>query len=443
MLRNLAVLLGFVALALVGCGGSGERAIRIGVLADCTGFLGPFNELELASAELPLLERGARLTGSTPHEGVSHATVAGKRVDIVTGCAESTTYEVLIAEARRLVEQERVDVLTGPPLDSDGLVLREIARRSPNVTFLLTLSRAQETTLRHPAPNVFRFQPDGAQQTAGLGSYAYHQLGWRSAAVVGDDFATSWARAAGFIAEFCSLGGRIPTRIFSPVGPAAALVENIPQAVDGVALVPSNAFIDWSRFVRAYARRQPNVARHLVLGPEMLILPDNRARLARLTKGGIAAGSERYDANNRTWLRIRREFGRHFPKLLPVRSVPAENTLALAYWNASEAIVEALGRVDGDLSGNQHRFRKALSRLTLETPTGLIRLDANRQAVAPAYLTQVSLDAKGKPTLRTLRVIPNVEQTFNGYFRRSTPPPSTNAPTCRQAKPPPWARNPG
>jgi branched-chain amino acid transport system substrate-binding protein len=444
MLRNLAALLGFVALALVGCGGSGERAIRIGVLADCTGFLGPFNELELASAELPLLERGARLTGSTPHEGVSHATVAGKRVDIVTGCAESTTYEVLIAEARRLVEQEHVDVLIGPPLDSDGLVLREIARRSPNVTFLLTLSRAQETTLRHPATNVFRFQPDGAQQTAGLGSYAYHQLGWRSAAVVGDDFATSWARAAGFIAEFCALGGQIATRIFPPAGaPAASLIENVPPAVDGVALVPSNAFIDWSGFVRTYAQRRPNVARHLVLGPEMLILPDNRARLARLIKGGIAAGSERYDATNLTWLRFRREFGRHFPRLLPARSVPAEYPLALAYRNASEAIVEALGRVDGDLSGNQRRFRRALGRLTLETPTGVIRLDANRQAVAPAYLTQVSLDAKKKPTLRTLRVIPGVEQTFNGYFGRSKPPPSTKAPTCRQAKPPPWARNPG
>ncbi len=440
MRRNLVALLGFVALALVGCGGSGERAIRIGVLADCTGGLGAFNELELASAELPLVERGARLTGSTPHDGVSHAKVAGKRVDIVTGCAESTTYEVLIAEARRLVEQERVDVLIGPPLDSDGLVLREIARRSPNVTFLLTLSRAQETTLRHPAPNVFRFQPDGAQQTAGLGSYAYHQLGWRSAAVVGDDFATSWARAAGFIAEFCALGGRIATRIFPPAGaPAASLVENIPQGVDGVALVPSNAFIDWSGFVRAYARRQPNVARHVVLGPEMLILPDNRARLARLTKGGIAAGSERYDARSRTWLRLRREFGRHFPGVLPVRSVPAEYPLALAYRNASEAIVEALGRVDGDLSGDQRRFRAALGQLHLETPTGVIRLDANRQAVAPAYLTRLEVDRKGKPALRTLRVVPDVEQTFNGYFTRLTPPPSTKAPACRRARPPRWA----
>ena len=101
---------------------------------------------------------------------------------MITGCAESTTYSVLIAEARRLIENERVDVLIGPPLDSDGLVLREIARRSPHVTFLLTLSRAQSTTLRDAAPNVFRFQPDGAQQTAGLGAYAYGKLGWRTAA---------------------------------------------------------------------------------------------------------------------------------------------------------------------------------------------------------------------------------------------------------------------
>lgn len=444
MQRNLAALLCLVALALAGCGGGGERAIKIGVLADCTGGLGAFNELELASAELPLLERGARLTGSKPRDGVSHANVAGRRVDIVTGCAESTTYEVLIAEARRLVEIEHADVLVGPPLDSDGLVLRELARRSPNVTFVLTLSRSQETTLRDPAPNVFRFQPDGAQQAAGLGSYAYHQLGWRSAAVVGEDFATSWARAAGFIAEFCALGGRITTRIFSPIGaPVSPLVERVPQAVDGVALVPAAAWIDWSGFVRAYARRQRNVAHHLVLGPEMLIVPDIRARLALLADGGIAGGSEPYDVMNSTWLRLRREFGRLFPGLVPGKSVPAEYPLALAYRNATEAVVEALERVDGDLARDQGRFRTALGRLRLETPAGVIRLDANRQAVATAYLTRVAVDGKGKPALRTLRVVPDVEQRFNGYFTRSTPPPSTEAPACRQAQPPLWVARRG
>jgi branched-chain amino acid transport system substrate-binding protein len=440
MRASVAGLAAVLVVALTGCGGNGRPVVKIGVLADCTGFLAGFNDLELASAELPVLERGGRLDGEKPRDGVSGGKVAGRRVDLVTGCAESTTYSVLIAEARRLVENEHVDVLIGPPLDPDSLVLREIARRAPHVTFLVTLSRTQETTLHDPAPNVFRFQPDGAQQSAGLGSYAYNQLGWRTAAVVGEDFATSWPRAAGFIAEFCALGGRIVERLFPPVGSASpALAAKIPRDVDGVALVPSVAFIDWSGFVKAYAKRWPDVADHIVLGPETLILPENRANMARVAEGAIAGGSEPYESENRAWVRMREEFGSRFPGILPPRSVPAEFPIALAYRNAAEAALEALEQVDGDLSEGEARFMAALARLSLETPTGTIRLDRNRQAITPAYLTRVGVDGDAKPVLRTVRVVPGVEQTFNGYFTGSTPPPNATSPACRRATPPRWA----
>ena len=351
MRASVATLAAVFAFALGGCAGGDDRPVRIGVLADCTGGFAAFNDLELASAELPLLVRGARLAGKKPRDGVRGAKVAGRRVELVIGCAESTTYKVLIAEARRLLENEHVDVLIGPPMEPDGLVLREIARRSPDVTFLLTLSRSQETTLRHPARNVFRFQPDGAQQSAGLGSYAYRQLGWRSAAVIGEDFAASWPRAAGFVAEFCALGGRIVARLFAPVqAPSPKLAASIPRGVDGVALLPSSAFADWSGFVKAYARHRPDVARHLVLGPEMLILAGNRAHLARVARGAVAGGSEPYESRNPAWLQLRSEFGAHFPGLVPPTSAPAEFPLGLAYRNAMEAVLEALEHIGGDVS---------------------------------------------------------------------------------------------
>ena len=440
MRTSACALLIALTLAVSGCGGSGGKPVKIGVLADCTGALGAFRDLELGAAELPLLERGGKLKGKKPSEGVSGAKAGGRRVDLVTGCAESTTYSVLIAEARRLVEDEHVDVLIGPPLDSDGLVLRELARRSPHVTFLLTLSRAQETTLRDPAPNVFRFQPDGPEQAAGLGSYAYNQLHWRTAAVVGEDFETSWSRVAGFVAEFCALGGRVEQRLFPPVGGASpALAAKIRRGVDGVALIPAIAFIDWSGFVKAYAKRQPHVARHLALGPEVLILPEHRAHLLPFAKGVVAGGSEQYEADDPVWLRVRNDFGRYFPGVLPRQSVPAQFPLALAYRNAAEAVAEALERVGGDLSSGERRFMAALARLRISTPTGSIRLDRNRQAVASAYLTRLDADGKGKPLLHTVRVVPGVEQTFNGYFTGSTPPPSTTSPACRRAPPPAWA----
>ena len=54
--------------------------------------------------------------------------------------------------------------------EADSLVAREVARRYPDVIFIPTLSSAQELTLRRPAPNIFRFDTDEAQNVAELGA---------------------------------------------------------------------------------------------------------------------------------------------------------------------------------------------------------------------------------------------------------------------------------
>ena len=100
----------------------------------------------------------------------------------------------------------------GPFGGPESGAFREIARRNPAVTFLSGVTTAQEVTLRGSPTNHFRFTPDGAQTTAGLGTYAYRDLGWRTAVVVGEPFTDGFETAAGFIAEFCALGGTIAAR---------------------------------------------------------------------------------------------------------------------------------------------------------------------------------------------------------------------------------------
>src|SRR5262245_7280160 len=175
----LGALLAALACGASSCGG-GDEPVRVGVLVDCTGAFGSFHDPILAGAELPLLERGGRLLTAT-RGPVAEARVGGRRVQLLEGCVEWGVYSRLIAEARRLVEQEHVDVIVGPFGQTDRIVLRDYLRRHPEVTGLLANSNAQAATLRGPAVNVFRFTADGAQQTAGLGTYAYETLGWRKA----------------------------------------------------------------------------------------------------------------------------------------------------------------------------------------------------------------------------------------------------------------------
>src|SRR5207244_7330274 len=109
--------------------------------------------------------------------------------------------------------------------------LREYARRQPETAFLIEPSGAPELTLTDPAPNVFRFASDAAQFVAGAGTYAYRQLGWRTAAIVADDVPYSWGGVAGFVAEVCALRGRIVDRTWIPVrADAPAARPRLPRA---------------------------------------------------------------------------------------------------------------------------------------------------------------------------------------------------------------------
>ncbi len=184
--------------------------IRIGVLADCQGPFRGVQDAQLSGAELPFLRRGARLAGKAPVDGVTPVEVGGRDVEVVQGCVETGEHTVFIEEARRLVEREHVDAVVG----GASVVAREVARLYPEVPFMSAFWDEQEVTLRHPAPNLYRFTPDNPQLVAGLGAYAYRTLGWRRAAVLAPDQPWGWQPVAGFVAEFCALGGTIVTRAY-------------------------------------------------------------------------------------------------------------------------------------------------------------------------------------------------------------------------------------
>jgi branched-chain amino acid transport system substrate-binding protein len=422
-----------LALAAVGCGGS-RATLKVGVLTDCHGVFSAISEGVLAAAELPFLDRGGRLAGQKPSDGLSGAKVGGVPVKLVTGCAEVTALSQLIENVRRLVERDRVDVVVGPMLgETDGLVLRDLARRYPRVTFLLGDSRAQETTLHDPAPNVFRFTPDEAQSTAGLGAYAFHRLGWRRAAVVVADYSQTWPEAAGFVAEFCSLGGQVE-RVPAPGSGPGNAAARIPADADGV--VALTRFVgDTAQFATAYARRQPHLGRHLLLGPDALVFADRKTLrgLAPLLEGVVVSSGAAYETTGRGWQTFRRRYYARF-RNLAVLDNPANNPIYVDYYTATEALARALGRSRAGGSALQ----KALAGTAVDGPTGPVRLDRNRQAIASTYL--VRFDPASRWLVPTLRVVPNVEQSFGGYFGARTPPPSLTQPGCHRATPPAWAR---
>ena len=427
-----AAVLAMLVLVAAGCGSSPER-VQVGLLRECSGLLAATKDGAVAGAQLPLLRRGARLRRDGSR--LENARVGGVEIELVPACTETGRLTQLIAETRWLVEAKGADVVIGPLGTSEGALMRTLARKYPDVTFLIGWGLAQEATLRDPLPNLFRFTPDGAQDSAGLGSYAFRELGWRKAAVVTEGYNAGFELAAGFVAEFCALGGRIVERdyesMFSP-DPAAAAKRHAAKA-DGVALL--STYSSPVPYLRRYAAAVGGplggrlVESGSAVGDPTALKPPG-ADMTGVVLGGVISPASS-DPELTTYVQA---FRRAFPALHPATALFDATT---APYGAMEALARALEQTRGK---GGPELRSTLSGLELELPTGPVRLDANRQAISRITLQRVVHRAGGAPTLEPVRLIDGVTQGFGGIFTATTQPPTWNVPRCERRTPPPWAQ---
>jgi branched-chain amino acid transport system substrate-binding protein len=444
-----------VCAVLAGCGaGSGERhdTIRIGVLAECQTSGVTSYAQDLAGAELPLLGRGGRLRGASPSDGVVGVSIAGKPIELVLGCsggsAGSSTTDSALAEARRLVEIEHVDVLVdGEDADSSsGNFLRDYARLRPGIAFVYASFLAPATTLSDPAPNLFDFGLNWEQWMAGLGTYAYRTLGWRRAVVIESAQFLSvspWLEAAGFTAEFCTLGGTIVKRVAGPFPPGAGadlsqygpMLAQIPRhGVDGFLMAGGSPTL--LALAKGYPALRGSLARKVV-GFTLEFDLTKLGPIARRLEGVVTSDPGGLVSTGAGWDRYAAELRQAFPNV-PVAAVG----FSFDFSRAVEAVLKALAAVHGDLSGGERRFMSALAKTHVQAAGIPVHLDAHRAAVGPNYLRKLEVDGHGNLVYGgTYKRIDNVEETFGGYFSSTSPLASATTPICHRAKPPPWTRS--
>ena len=419
--------------------GEGEGGtIKIGIFSNNEGAFAPFEGQTWGGAMLPLIERGATAK-SNPTDGVDGATIAGKTIEIVYGGSDSTP-DKAVEEARRLVEQENVDILVGPLSGSEGIAVANYSKGQPGVTFVNGISGAQDTTLKVQSPNFFRFHNDGTQWTAGLGDYAYNELGWRNVVTIGDDYDFPYSQIAGFVAEFCSIGGNVSARLWPPLGEEdySSYITQIPEDVDGFFMgVGGTGTV---AFVNQYGELRGNLA-DKIMGGVFMTDPVILKELGDQVVGVVTAGMTAGDSDRPEY----KEYSDALDAAYPDLKGTASSVFAYGYYTAMEAIAQALEEVDGDLSDDHAAFREALAGLELDAPLGTIKLDENRQAVMDNFVQQIVADTSGDgvPDVRTIKTIPEVDQTFAGFFSQDTPSPDRDDPKCEKADPPPWTEQGG
>jgi branched-chain amino acid transport system substrate-binding protein len=385
-----------IATAALACLAGGAFAqgntVKIGLLATLEGPFAAGGADGMRGAELALKQRNGE--------------VAGRKIELIKASSNATP-DVAVNAVRKLVEQDKVDLMVGPLSGGEGIAVKDYSKTQPQVTFINGGSGAQATTLVNPSSNFFRFNTDGAQWMVGLGKAAMDK-GYKRTMIIAEDYAFPYSQVQGFMSEYCKLGGKVPVKAWVPLGGKdySSVIARVPKDVDALLVVLGGA--DAVNFLNQYEAAggdKPMMGGSITVSQDVL---NYRGKRRDSLVGTISAGPMADTNDSAEWKAFVADYQKNFP--VSAGGYPSPSLFAWGYYTNMKATLDALDAVKGDLSGGQAKYREALSKLELKGPTGVVKLDANRQAIGTTFVTEVVKDSKGELTTKVLRKIDNVDQ---------------------------------
>ena len=368
--------------------------LKIGLLATLEGPFAAGGADGMRGAELALSQRG----------GV----VAGRKIELVKASSNANP-DVAVNATRKLVEQDKVEIMVGPLSGGEGIAVKDYSKTQPQVTFINGGSGAQATTLVNTSPNFFRFNTEGAQWMVGLGKAAMDK-GFKRTMIIAEDYAFPYSQVQGFMAEYCRLGGKVPVKAWVPLGAKdySSVIARIPKDVDSLLVILGGA--DAVNFLTQYENAGGDLP---MMGGSITVSQDvlnYKGKRRDSLVGTISAGPVADNFDGADWKAFVADYRKAYP--VSAGGFPSPSLFAFVYYTNMKAALDGLAAVNGDLSGGQAKYREALSKMVLKTPTGDVRLDSNRQAIGTTFVTEVVKDAQGNLSTKVSRKVDNVDQTL-------------------------------
>lgn len=391
-----------------------EDTIKLGILVALEGAFAEGGQDSVRNVELALQQ----------HDFMA----GGKQLEYVVAPTD-TTPDTTVRQARKLIEQDNVDIIIGPLSGSEGIAMRDFAKTIPDKTVINGISGALETTWVEPAENFFRFNLDGAQWGAGLGTYVVEEKGWDRVATVAADYSFGYTNFLGFAVDFCRAGGEIVERFWVPLGSSdfGGVIAAMPDDIDAIYLGVGGT--DAINFLNQYnqAGADTNLIGGTIMADQTVLTSRGRAKEALI--GTPTSGALAEDNPDPAWQDYVKAYQEAFPE---DERFPTPSLFGVGYYIATLAAIEALNQVEGDLGNGQQAFQEALANLSLNSPLGTIELNENRQASGTVFINEVQEGPDGNLVNRMVGKKENVNQTLGMTPEefRAMGLPSRDTPDC-------------
>jgi branched-chain amino acid transport system substrate-binding protein len=183
--------------------------------------------------------------------------------------------------------------------------------------------------------------------------------GYKKVMVIAEDYAFPYSQVQGFMSEYCRLGGKVPEKAWVPLGGKdySSVIARIPKDVDAMLVVLGGA--DAVNFLNQYEASGGD--------KPISAAPSPSARTSSTT---AASGATRWSARCRRtagdaydgadWKAFVADYQKNYP--VSAGGYPSPSLFAYVYYVNMKAALDGLDAVKGDLSGNQAKYREALSK---------------------------------------------------------------------------------
>ncbi len=422
-------------------GSAQANEVRVAIMTDCKGAFAFGYEVDTAGTIAAFSQyAGAKPKNKKkPSAGMTGGTAGGKRINVVgIGCGDETP-ALALKETRRLMNQLRADVMIGPLSGDEAVSIANWAKANPQKTVIIGTAGSQDPTMQIAPKNLFRYHGDGAQWNAGLGEILYKRLGWRTAALIGDDYSFPWTSAAGIVADFCGIGGRITKRVWTPPqgGDYAPFIRQLPRPdqVDGYFWLIGGA--NTGAALTAFEQAYGPVKAQQHSGNLFLFFLGNFATVAPKLVGSYFGGfgTAQTGLNTPRAKTYVKNASKWFPKSGSFAGFDPNDGFFYNYWNAAWALVQGLNKSNGQVGAAlQRALPRTLKPAFQVANSGNLRLDKRRQAIQDQYPLRIVRGANGQPAAQVAGYVPNVDQTFGGYFGPKKKAPNRAVPACAKRK---------
>jgi branched-chain amino acid transport system substrate-binding protein len=307
--------------------------------------------------------------------------LGGRPVDVVYEDTAGQPDQTL-TKAKKLVEQDKVDLLVGPVGSNEALAIRDYVDQQ-QVPMVVGWAVAKDLTQDQASPYIFR-TTGSLQDSAGGGWLAAKKLGYKNVIVVSADYVAGHDAADAFKKYFEAAGGKVVSEIYPPLGvtDVAPYITSIQSQIDQVdaVVLPQIVGDTAIQFVKQYDQYGLKAQKPLFTGVGTV---DDGTTLP--PEGDSAVGIRSYAEWAPTLdLPANKQFMDAF-RAMYGKDPGSQN---VAGYNVIQFIDKGLAAAHGNTTDKQALIQ-AFGQVQFDAPGGPLKVDEKHQAVVTLYLRTV------------------------------------------------------